>query len=402
MKTIKQLIILSCTFLLAWFLPWAYRLATDKPNRYPFSYYSSIVQSFCITQTENSTVIRSDARGNTYSEAEFDSILPMFYSHQLAKDSRLPDSIHGRETTLKIIATGNFFFRYKPVDQYKPTIPLYPLFESIPRRVDLEMPGDVFKVTDRITFIDPVTNTVNREKSDRYSALLDKKGFEGPARLVAGTPTTRKAYDEGYFIVDRNARVFHLKMVNGKPFIRDTGIDPALKTCSIFTTEYPSHLFYGFLFSDDGRLFTIGTDDYKISQVPTPAFHMETDDILIMGNMFNWNVRVGSDRGQELYALDAETMEKIDSISFPSGQPTKVEWNQWLFPFILTFTSANDAYVMPRLNFTGYRFLVSGVLFAFLLFIVTKRKRRKISPAALVWVAATGLYGFLSGLLFDN
>ena len=78
-------------------------------------------------------------------------------------------------------------------------------------RVRLEMPGDLFRLKDNIEFIDPETNTVKEEKSNLFMKVFIQKGFKFPAKRVAGNPSTRKAYDEGYFIIDSNDKIFHLK-----------------------------------------------------------------------------------------------------------------------------------------------------------------------------------------------
>lgn len=68
------------------------------------------------------------------------------------------------------------------------------------------------------------TNRVNEEKSERFTQVLSEKGFESPVRYVAGNPTTRKEYDEGYLLIDAGYRVFHVKRLRDRPFVRNTGL----------------------------------------------------------------------------------------------------------------------------------------------------------------------------------
>ena len=168
MKIINNTIILLATCLLAWIIPDLYHLATDKASKNLFSYYSSVEESFCTIDFDDvkERLVRKNVKTNQeYSEAEFDSILPMFYHRQLLSDGRMPDSIHGVPVTTKDVRKKSFFFRYNPTDKNKPHIPLYTLFESISGRVRLEMPGDVFRLKNAIEFIDPETNLVNQAKS---------------------------------------------------------------------------------------------------------------------------------------------------------------------------------------------------------------------------------------------
>lgn len=402
-KYITCLAIVALTLLLAWLLPWAYRLLNTQKNSYPFAYYSSVAHSFCYIDSDNDQPIRMDATGKQYSEAEFDSILPMFYFRQLLKDGRLPDSINGVEVSPKVINTYNFFFRYKPDLANTPAIKLFPLFESMNRRVDLQMPGDVFRIdVNGITFIRPETNTIDQLKSDEFNSALLKQGFTPPARLIAGTPTTRKPYDEGYFIVDQNHLVFHLKMVNGHPFVRNTGVDADLKTSFILTTEYPSKLFYGFLIDAQNRLYTISTDEYQLKQVPIPSFSASTDNLLIMGNMFHWNVQVTSTVGQKTYAVDANSLALSDSIAFPSKIKAVSSVQQWLFPCAISFASVNDGYIKPRITSFGWQFFIVNLVLMISFLALNYRTHnlaQLIVPA--LFIAITGLFGFIS-ILFIN
>ena len=95
-------------------------------------------------QEEGKGTVRRDAAGNIYSEAAFDSILPMFYFRQLMSDERFPDTINGIAVTPKIVQTENFNFRSVPTDINTPSIGLYPMLESMSGRVDLKMPGITF------------------------------------------------------------------------------------------------------------------------------------------------------------------------------------------------------------------------------------------------------------------
>ncbi|MBN2611423.1 MAG: DUF4857 domain-containing protein [Bacteroidales bacterium] len=396
MRNTIHCLIITATLLLAWFLPWIYKLITADNQSYPFTYFSCINKSFCYLDMRGEEIMRMDAKGRVYTEAEFDSILPMFYYRQLIKDDRLPDSINNVAISPRQISTHSFFFRYRPADMNTPGIKLYPLFESMGKRVDLKMPGDVFRFNNAIEFINPENNKVLAEKSMQFNKPFIKRDFAFPPRLVAGNPSIRKAYDEGWFIIDQHYRVFHMKMVNGMPFVKDTRIDSSLQTKYIATTEYPSKLFYGFLFDNHNQLYVISTENYKLIPVPTPAFSMQTDEMLIMGNMFYWNIEVTSDKGQTTCVVDVNTFKKSDSISFPAAF-TGPAVQKWIFPFTLSFTSPTHKYVMPRIEVFGFGYLISGIMFAAVYYILYRKKIRSFNAFLyLTWIALTGIFGFIS------
>lgn len=68
-------------------------------------------------------------------------------------------------------------------------------------------------------------NTIDQEKSKVFTEVLKKKEFRFPAQYVAGNPSTRKEYDEGYLILDAEGKLFHMKQTQGRPYVR--AIPPA-------------------------------------------------------------------------------------------------------------------------------------------------------------------------------
>ncbi|MGQ1945591.1 DUF4857 domain-containing protein [Geofilum sp. OHC36d9] len=401
MKIIKILLSITTVFILAWVLPWLWKIATDSQSRYPFTYYSCVAETFGIRETINEQTILKDAHGNTYNQTQFDSLLPMVYYRQLAREGNLPDSIHGVEINQSIISRNSFYFRYRPSDKNKPSIPLYTLFESMPKRVDLEMPGDRFRLTNHLTFVKPESNTIDKNKSIRFDDALQNKGFQGPAKIVAGNPTTRKAYDEGYFIVDSHNHLFHLKMVNGRPYVGYIKLPADVTPIWLTVTEYSARQFYAFLISEDGRLFTIFTDGYAVKEIPASPFDPEKDNLLVMGNLFNWNVQVTSEKKQTIYAIDGSGYQLKDSLSFQGPEKKRMAFNA-LFPFSLNFTSVNDEYVKPRLQFTGFGYLISAVLLLLGYLLVSKKQKRRVPVYSVILIALTGIFGLLSTLILGD
>lgn len=401
MRPIKIALFVTSVFLLSWVLPGLWGIATDVPVRYPFAYYSCITETFGIRETINEQTILKDAVGNTYTQAQFDSILPMLYFRQLDREGNLPDTIRGEEINQNKIALNNFYFRYHPSEKNKPTIPLYTLFESMPKRLDLEMPGDKFRLTGQLEFVVPETNSINHAKSSRFNQALIKKGFEGPPKIVAGNPSTRKSYDEGYFILDRNNVLFHLKMVNGRPYVGRIDLPSDIAPVWFTVTEYRARQFYGFLISEDGRLFVILTGGYAVKEIPVPAFNPEKDRLMIMGNLFYWNVAVTSRQGKTIYAVDASNYSLKDSISF-SAPAKKSAAFKCLFPFTLRFTSDTDEFVKPRMELTGFQYLYLSGLLILIYILCVKRKKRVVSVYPIIFIGISGLYGVLGLLFFDG
>ena len=108
------------------------------------------------------------------------------------------------------------------------------------------------------------TNQVDEQKSARFQQALQRAGFTAPAQWVAGIPTSQKAYDEGYFVLDSQGRLLHVKMTNGKPFVKDTKAGETINVSCMFPMDIENKSLYGFLFDTNHTLYYLSTDGYGL------------------------------------------------------------------------------------------------------------------------------------------
>lgn len=393
---IKILYIGLSIFLLSWIIPSLVELSLDSSSRYPFTYYSSVINQFCYFDQEDDNVRGRDMSGRTYTDAEFDRVLPMFYYRQLAMENALPDSIQGVPVDLHTIARNNFFFWYKPKDKNTPVIALYPMFESCSGKVDLENPSDMFRLKENIEFIDMATNRVDEQKSARFQQALEKAGFAFPARWVAGIPTSQKSYDEGYFALDGEGRLFHVKMTNGKPFVKDTKVRDI--SCML-PMEIENRSLYGFLFDTRHTLYYLSTDGYRLVKVLDDV-NPDKDRVSIMANMFYWTVAKTTPDGEHTYALESRSMHRVDSLFRPAPESAWDKTLPYLFPFTVTFQDSTNSYIYPRVS--GYYFpsLPLNIVLAVVTLIVYRKDRSRGKYLAGIITLCTGIAGFITVCLF--
>ena len=333
-KTIKTAVILLATLLLAWLLPWFYTFLFASPSWSPFTLYSCVTHSFAsISYDGEGKIAGRDFKGNTYTEHQFDSILPMFYYRQLASEGRFPSRIEGVAVDVRDAERSGFIFRSSPSEINRRKPGLYQLLESMPARVDFKSPTDVFRITgDGIEFVDMATNTLDRAKSDAFTRVMKDKGFAFPARVIAGNASTRKDYDNGYFIVDNDFKVYHLKQMRGRPFVRRTDIPAELGIRHIFVTEYADHRLFGFLVDKDNRFYALEAEDYSLHELPVGTFDPAREGMMIIGDMFYWTVTVQAPESERLVAVNARDYSRADEYVPRSAAQTWERRAEYLFP----------------------------------------------------------------------
>lgn len=325
---------------LAWFIPWAYNFFATSRDRAPFTLYSSVIGDFVtIEVNDKKEIYGTDTAGRMYSEEQVDSILPFFYTRQLVSDGRMPDTVAGVAVTPHEIQMTNITYRLTPRDVNRVEVKLYPVLESLSKRVDMLMPEDMMRITDNgVEFIDEESNTVDRAKSDMFTKAMTDKGFTFPAKTLGGNPTTRKEYDEGWLIVDNAGKLFHLKMMVGRPYVRAIDMPEGVVPSLVNVTEFRSRRTLGFLYGNDNRFYVL-MSDYTVMPTGVTNFDPSQSSITIMGNMLDWTVRIDNDKQTDIYALDANDFSVLKHISSPVSSSQIAG---------LTFTSSSDRYVKPR------------------------------------------------------
>lgn len=336
----KIFLYLTVAILIVWLLPWCFAFLTLKPEKAPFTMYSTLLGDFVYTQLDQDKKLYGlDPQGHTFTQAQVDSLLPAFYVRQLAADQRFPDSIRGVEVSPKEIQMTNFSFRSVPSAINAPQTGIYFLMESMSKRVELKMPDDAFRFTDKgVEFINMEANRIDGAKSALFTDMLLKKGFTFPARYASGNPTTRKDYDEGYLVIDNAHRVFHLKCTKGRPYVKAIPVPEGVVPEYVFITEFRSHQPLGFM-TDQAHRFYVIQSDGSVVETELPAFDPTKDELTIFGNMFDWTVRVSTATDDRYYALDANGYTMLKEYAYKDLRRS--------IPG-LSFTSPDDKFVKPR------------------------------------------------------
>lgn len=335
----KIILAITVAAIAAWLFPWCYAFITAKADSSPFVLYSSLLGDYIITQRKDDSVSRHDTAGNIFNENEVDSLLPAMYMRQLVADGRFPDSILGKHVEPQQIQMTNFTFRSSPRDINYVNAGIYFLFESLPKRVDLEMPDDAFRFNDKgIQFFNMADNSINETKSDMFTTMLKEKGFVFPPRKTATNPDPRKEYDNGALLIDASGQLFNMKCTAGRPYVKHIALPDGVIPCEVYVTEFRDKAFLGFFSSTDKKFYVI-MNDGSIRETGIKRFDPYTESAMIIGNMFDWTVKITRTDTYDYYALRADNFSLIKEL--------KINHHGNSIPG-LSFTSLLDKYVIPH------------------------------------------------------
>lgn len=398
-------VILAFTTLVAWWvIPSLVEKMTDDSRSYPLMYYSARLKELCLIDFRNNKGTFQDAKGNVYPRARYDSLLPLLNARQLMLDGALPDSIDGHAIDMKELRTRQVSFRYRPVDKVSPQPPMGVLFEAMPKRGKLSLPGDFFNLEDKIIFVNAETNVTDKEKSDRFNRELEKKGFVFPARAFWGNPSTRKPYEEGYFCLDAKGQLFHLKMVNGRPFVKNTEIGNSLDIRWFVMSEVMDKRYYGFVFGAKGKVGIIeaGEGEYRFRPLEIRGFDLEKDQLTILGNVLYWTVTVKNEKGMDSYGLDCESLKCLSTYHQDRKRVLWDEASEWLFPCYLSFSNENNAYVGFYWSAGAWKAFVLNLALGLVMFLMLCRCSGRKRWLSSVYVFLCGIPGMVALLILPD
>lgn len=303
---IRYAAVLIAIFSFSIFGPSFYKKVFSKPSNSPTVFYSAVKDCFILwKKNEEGKLIYLDEYKTEYDKKTFETFLPFTYYRDLFNWGLFPEEVNGIKVSYENIRRSSFFLKIRPktINFEKIRISLNPLFESKSPFSKLTVPDDLFRITDRMEFIDGRTNSINESKSQIFSDALNKAGFKFPAKIIAGNPSSRKAFDYGYFVVDSSNILFHVRQDKGKPFIRKTKVSPDLDFYHIQISESLNTDFYGFIFTKSGDIYTLMKHDYSIKKLPITDFLPDRDGFIYSQDPLNRIVVTKNTRHVHAYAM---------------------------------------------------------------------------------------------------
>ncbi|MDR3339713.1 MAG: DUF4857 domain-containing protein [Candidatus Symbiothrix sp.] len=403
-ESIYILVLLFVTLVALWGIPELVKTATYSNDRYPFVYFSSTEKKLLFKEFDGREDALHDDEGKVYTDKEYDAALPLLNFRQLTVNGEMPDSIDGIAIDPRELRVKQVNFRYGPLNKNTPNPGLYIMYESLPKKAKLESPGDLFRLKNKIEFIDAASNRVNKQKSEQFQTALLKAGYAFPAQWTSGNLNIRKPYDEGYFSLDAQGQLYHIKMVNGRPFIKNTQLDSQIEPAFFAMEEVADKRFYGFLFDKKGNSYILEEDGgkYKTVQLDIDPIHLDADELMIIGNFLYWTVAVQTDKEKHFYALQTETLKRV-RYAFVEAKVNKWEdISGKIFPFYLTFRDKHSEYIAPHLHFTAFTAWIANVLLAVLSLFIFHRKSNKKKIFIGIYTLIFGIAGLVALLIMGS
>ncbi len=383
------------------YLPEIFWKITKEEGKSVSIYYSVVKDEFAFIKSDIRGAKYTDQKGNDLTREEFEEIVPLSNYRQLLASGKMPDSIKGKAIIPKEVKLNNFSLRIRPEIINYNLIQLFPLMESQSGRISLELPPDLFRITDRMEFITSLTNQIDEKKSRAFTDALLKEEFQFPAKRIYGNPSTMKPFDEGYFVIDSSNKIYHIKMIQGKPFCVKTSIPQNIQVAYILVSENELREFYSLLITKTSEVYFISYNNYQLIKLPVQDYNYQTDFLMIRGDLFNRQITYYNDN-EKVKSLVTDRDYNIVDRYEENLKGNEVSYASLLAPYLFPFELSVDKNTTPMINFYFSFYDLHYLIFSVVLTIVTiiyfRKKHIDISHAVIYYamVFITGLYGFIA------
>ncbi len=397
---------------LSWVLPWLYSLCFPVNDPDPFVSWSPVSDSFIVSMpagndNQEPEIFAYDGKtgmaGNHYSRDQRDSLLPEIYTNQLATKGLMPDSLKGIEMSMQNIRRNRWIFTSSPRDINRSIPKVYPLMESMPARFDLEDPKVVMMLPGHVEIINMETNSIDTLKTERFATMFAEKGFKFPVKEAIAHVTTRKAYDNGYLLIDADNNLYHLKMQVGRPSMARIPLPDGVVPTHVFITENADRVHYGIFSGSDGGLYVIERDDYRIVKLPEVNFDPERQRMSIIKGLFSWVIKISDEDGSHWVALDSQNhYNYLGEYSYSAAPSLQESIAGWIFPFTTNFSASTDQHVYPRIGDFSWHAIFLNIVLAAIAIIVLRRQSAKRRIAGGILTLIFGIFSFIPLLLIKH
>lgn len=392
-------------------VPNFYNSSTRQTVRTPAFTYSPVEGKILVRRYFEDGSVYTDLDGQTYSQAEYESLTPLRHYAQLVLDGKMPEEVAGASIDPQDIANERTYIRIQPESFETGLVNLRPLFESASGRVNLEMPEDLMRLEDAVTFYLPAENRVDADKSMQYTNALKAAGVLFPIVRYGSYPTTRKTFDEGFIFEDSAGVLYRLRRVEGQPSVaklKDIGLPEQaalwdqLSPKLIEIQEQANREIRATIVDENNRIWLIAGENYKLVPVEMVRYTPWNSRLLIRGDLLTYSILVRSPDAIEIKVLDRDFRELAHHHErVPGRQDIAFKVRDLIFPIELDYRSRHSNFLGFFFEFgSPWAFVISGLLaLGYAIWAWRTRRWRTQRVLDLIVILATGLLGLVVAIL---
>ncbi|MEL4391973.1 DUF4857 domain-containing protein [Shewanella algae] len=338
-------------------------------------YYSQVNNDFIITtippekaHSPNSTQTRvyQDQSGHKLNEETYKQALPFFYGQDLAKWHLWPKLIGGLSLTVEQAWNGWSKNQFSPEFWNSVEISIHRLIETNPKGSRYTLPPDLMRLNkDRnaLEFYRPIDGKLDHDKGKLFTKAMLNAGAQMPIKMLNNNSSIRhKRIDNGFIIADTKNNIFQMKMLNGRPWIRNLGLTIPGRLRGLIINEDRFQRFMAYATTDE-QLFAITQENTpKLIAINIEEYQVDDTSVDLMSDLLGITVVSKNLRlpyinrllvGQRLTMAGQDT-GNIFRLPMESNDITNVNYalklTSTLFPVWITQSTSHSNWVKLHLE----------------------------------------------------
>ncbi|RXJ86851.1 DUF4857 domain-containing protein [Arcobacter sp. CECT 8985] len=409
------LIIIVSALTFSLYLPKIVKDFLATPSSVQNIYYSPVTKDFIkvnVDKKNKKIKYTNFDESVEYTLDEYKKKRPFTFYYDLVKTKNFPEGFSQFQRNVNLIRSQKSHIKVNPGIINTKLVNLYPLLESNPKYSSLTLPDELFTLNkNSITFINTISNEENKEKTTFITNRLKEIGAKFPLKEAFGTPSTAKPFDEGYFLLDSNNFLFHMKQINNKIMLKKVDTK-GVKTKFLLVKENYHKQFYGLLVSQSKDVYLLTYNNYKLIKLPVKDFDYNSKSLMLSSTPYNKIITLKS--------YDFESNEKVIEkivmdLNYNTIKSKELKYkidngelyeniSSLLLPFKLRFKKTeNGIYTLKFYDISKISYILYFIIAILLLvyYIYTKQSlKNKIYP--LVLISIGGVYTILALFLFNK
>ena len=339
--------------------------------------YSEILQDFIFSryeyvdrdgQTTAYTVYR-DSRGNRIDRSAVDSLCPLNNATQLAFENRFPDTICGVAVTARQAEEAVFRHRISmPSLDYG----LYDLVDSHSYLSQQFNTQDLLRFTATgLEFLLPESNSIDTAKTRIFDRALAESGFEAPMTRIWSPSNRTDIEQQGFFLNDRNGRLFRLSMTEGAP-VAEPIARPDDKEVLLMSFGDEED-FLAIVVTTDGSSYLMPRDSVSYQRLPLPSFTGKS--VSLSGNLFYYFFTLDAADSTEYVVIDKALRPVNRYVSAHPATDNAFKAADYLLPVRITQSASSG---IGLLWGNPAHFLLVNVVLAIVTLLLRRRQGYKL------------------------
>ena len=244
------------------------------PHTRYYVFYSQLLDNFVYQQNGAGHQFDYGTPSQTLSKTEFEESLPFVYWKNLDIQGKLPVTVDGKSYGKNMIRKSRMSLQYDPSRLNKPEVDLYPLFNPISHKGSIPFPENAFALKpSRVEVYAAETAQPNAELAKEVNAQLEGAGVSFPLKAVWGKTTNMKPFDWGYFIQDKENKLFNLRRADNVVSVTSVSIPESVgKLVFMQVSENRHKKFYGYAIAEDSKVYLVSYPDYQFIPLKLEGF----------------------------------------------------------------------------------------------------------------------------------